>query len=168
MGENKRRVLGLVALWGIVMGGLGSASCYGHTCDGDTQTYGTIPGEGQLVNADTWQSTPVDGDWIPFTRQRVWVFEMRDLGARLPVLITPYISAERNPVNDNGNWTIGSGNLAEQSGAGLGRIVVKNNTCADYYIRLVVTAQPRPPQAPVLDAGSDPAEASTPDPDAGD
>jgi hypothetical protein len=163
VGDGKRRVLGLVALWGIVMGGLGSASCYGHTCDGDSQVYGRVPGEGQLVDPNTWQSTPVDGDWIPFTKQRIWFFEMRELGDRLPILITPYISAERNPVHDNGNWTIGSGNLAEQSGAGLGRIAIKNNTCADYYIRLVVTAEPRPPQADLPDAAAPITDASTTD-----
>jgi len=161
VGERKRRVLGLVALWGIVMGGLGSASCYGHTCDGDTQVYGRAPGEGQLVNPDTWQSSPIDGDWIPFTKQRIWFFEMDALG-RLPATITPYISAERNPVRD-GNWTIGSGNLAEQSGAGFGRVAIKNNTCADYYIRLVVTAAPRP-SAPAPTA--DPADAAAPISDA--
>jgi len=163
VGEGKRRVVGLVALWGIMMGGIGSASCYGHTCDGDSQVWGRVPGEGRLVDEDTWESTPIDGDWIPFTRQRVWFFEMRELGDRTPYEITPLISAERNPVHDNGNWTEGSGNLAEQSGAGPGRIAVKNNTCADYYIRIVAHAAPRPPQAPVPDAGASRTDASTAD-----
>lgn len=167
MGEGERRVLGLVALWGIVMGGLGSASCYGRNCDGDTVVYGRVPGEGQLTDPDTWQSTPIDGDWVPFTKQRIVFFEMRDLGDRLPETVTPTISAERNP-NRDGNWTIGAGNLAEQSGAGPGRIAIKNNTCADYYIRLVVTASPRPPATAPADAAAPTNDASTSDADAGD
>ena len=150
---SRRRTLALVALWAFVMGGVAlGAGCYGHNCDGDAQVFGRTPGEGRLVAADTWESNPIDGDWIPFTKQRVWYFEMRDLGDRTPALILPYISAEQNPVRDNGNWTLGSGNLAEQSGAGPGRIAIKNNTCADYYIRLVVEASPRPPAAAVPDA----------------
>ncbi len=168
MGESKRRVLGLVALWGIVMGGLGSASCYGHTCDGDRQEWGKKPGEGSLITPDVWESNPIDGDWLPFTKQRVWVFQMRDLGDRTPYEFNIDISAERNPKADNGNFTTGSGNLTEKSGIGPGTITVKNNTCADYYIHLVAHVEPRPPQAPVLDAGSDPTDASTTNADAGD
>jgi hypothetical protein len=165
--SSKRRVLALVALWGVVMGGVGSASCYGHTCDGDVQIYGRAPGEGQLIDEDTWESTPIDGDWIPFTRQRIWIFQMRQLGDRSPYEVSVDISAEKNPVALNGNWTTGSGNLAEKSGVGPGTINVKNNTCADYYIRLVAHAKPRPPEAVLPDAAA-PTDASTADADAGD
>ena len=162
-----RRAVALVALWAIVMGALAFASgCYGHNCDGDTQFWGRNAGEGRLLDVDRWESSPLDGDWIPFTKQRVWFFEMRDLGERTPDVILPYISAEKNPVRDNGNWTLGSGNLAEQSNAGPGRVAIKNNTCADYYIRLVVVASPRPPNAPLPDASA-PADASTGDAEAG-
>ncbi len=174
---HARRAIAVIALWVIVMGAVAFASgCFGHNCDGDVQVYGRSPGEGQLLGADTWESSAIDGDWIPFTRQRVWIFEMRGLGDRLPGEIQPYISADKNPVRD-GNWTIGAGNLAEQSGAGPGRIVIKNNTCADYYIRLVVVASPRPPTSSVPDASapadadmkgaSAPADASTGDAEAG-
>ena len=163
MGERKRRVLGLVALWGIVMGGLGSASCYGHTCDGDTQRWGLNPGEGALVTADAWESKPIDGDWLPFTKQRTWIFHMTELGERTPYEFNIDISAERNPKADNGNFTTGSGNLTEKSAIGPGTIAVKNNTCADYYIHLVAHAVPRAPEAPVPDAAAPISDASTRD-----
>ena len=149
-------MIAVAALWAIVMGAVSFASgCYGHNCDGDVQIWGRNPGEGRLLDPDRWESSPVDGDWIPFTRQRVWYFEMRDLGDRTPDVVLPYISAERNPVHDNGNWTLGAGNLAEQSSTGPGRIAIKNNTCADYYIRLVAVASPRPPDASTAEAASD-------------
>ena len=163
---SRRRILAIVALWTTVMGAVGVASgCYGHNCDGDAQVFGRTPGEGRLLDADSWESNPIDGDWIPFTKQRVWYFEMRDLGDRTPALILPYISAEQNPVRDNGNWTLGAGNLAEQSGAGPGRIAIKNNTCADYYVRVVAVASPRPPTVSVPAASA--SDASTPDAEAG-
>jgi hypothetical protein len=83
---------------------------------------------------------------------------MRDLGDRTPYLVDTFISAEPNPHAANGNWTLGSGNLSEQSGVGPGTIAVKNNTCADYFIRIVAHASPRPPEA---------ADASTADAEAG-
>jgi hypothetical protein len=154
---SRRRTIGVVALWAIVMGGVSFlAGCYGHNCDGDSITWGRNPGEGRLIDADNWESSPIDGDWIPFTRQRVVFFEMRDLGDRIPYQIIPYISAEPNPVHDNGNWTLGSGNLAEHSGAGPGTIAIKNDTCADYFIRIVATVPPRPPPASLAASASPP------------
>jgi hypothetical protein len=147
------RTIAALAVWAIVVGGVGLGSgCYGHNCDGDVQVYGRNPNEGELVNADTWESSPIDGDWIPFTKQRLWIFVMRDLGDRTPYKIDTFISAEKNPHAANGNWTLGSGNLSEQSGVGPGTIAVKNDTCADYYIRVVAEASPRPPTPPVTTA----------------
>ncbi|HSO33964.1 MAG TPA: hypothetical protein VLT33_15630, partial [Labilithrix sp.] len=106
---SRRRVVVLVTLWGVMVGAAAvGAGCYGHTCDGDVQVYGRNPGEGQLVNADTWESSPIDSDWIPFTRQRIWIFQMRELGDRTPYNTVITISAEKNPVAMGGNWTTGS------------------------------------------------------------
>ena len=159
----------LIALWGVVMGAAAiGAGCYGHTCDGDVQVYGHNPNEGQLIDEDTWESSAIDGEWIPFTKQRVWIFQMRELGDRVPYEISIDISAEKNPSALGGNWTTGSGNLAEKSGVGPGTINVKNNTCADYYIRVVAHAKPRPPGAVLPDAAAPIDDASTADADAGD
>lgn len=98
-----------------------------------------------MVDANTWESTPLDADWIPFTRQRVVFVQMNGLAGRTPSVILPYVSADKNPIRTGSNWVIAPGNLAEQSGAGPGSITVRNNTCADYFLRLVVTAPPNPP-----------------------
>ncbi len=143
-----RRVAAIVALWTSVMAAVGHvAGCYGRNCEGDAIAFGGVDGEGHMIDVDTWESTAIDADWIPFFKQRAIFFEMRGLGDRQPAVIVPYISAEKNPVREGGNWTIGSGNLAEHSGSAPGRITIKNNTCADYYIRLVVSTSPRPPPA---------------------
>ncbi|MDB4944496.1 MAG: hypothetical protein JWP97_4030 [Labilithrix sp.] len=156
MASARRRVYALGALWLAVTGGASAiTACYAHNCDGDADTYGDAPGEGHMIDENTWESSPPDGDAIPFTKQRVWYFQIPEFGDRIPYEVTPYISAEQNPIRENGNFTIGSGNLAEQSGLGAGRITIKNNTCADYYIRVVAHAPPRPPVAPVNgDAGA--------------
>jgi hypothetical protein len=136
----------MVALWAIVMGSVFSfVGCFGHICDGDVVTYGRNANEGELINADTWESNPVNGQWLAFPRQRVWFFELHTLGDdRLPAFPIAYVSAQSDPEQQGGNSTVAAGNLAEFSGTEKGKITVKNDTCADYFLRVVVTAAPRP------------------------
>lgn len=144
---STRRPVAAVALWAIVMGATAFGSgCYGHNCEGDVQTFGRNEGEGRLLSADTWESSAYDGAWLAFPRQRVWIFDLTKLGNdRAPVEVIPYVSAQANPIAEQGNLTIAAGNLAEQSGIGNGQVVIKNGTCADYFLRLYVAAAPRPP-----------------------
>jgi len=135
-----------------------ASGCYGHNCDGDVQVYGRNSGEGRLLSADLWESSPIDGAWLSFPKQRVWIFEINDIGDREPQIITPYVSAQENPSGEGANFTTAAGNLAEISSVQKGRMVVKNGTCADYFLRVVVLAAPNPPPAPtpvVADAGGD-------------
>jgi hypothetical protein len=80
------------------------------------------------------------------------------LGGRTPAQVTPYVSAQQNPTT--GNYTLGSGNLTEQSGAGPNAITLFNDTCSDYYLRVLVWAPPFP------DGDAAAAPASTTDSDA--
>jgi hypothetical protein len=148
-----RRVAALVGLWAAVVSGAALFSgCYGHICDGDVQVYGRNAGEGRLLSADLWESGPINGTWLAFPKQRAWIFDLTSLGSdRLPQVIVPYVSAD----SDGSSYTIAAGNLAEQSQVANGRVVIKNGTCADYYLRVVVEAAPRPPLA----AAATPADA---------
>ena len=158
---TSRRVVAIVTLWTIVMLAVGFASgCYGHNCDGDVVIYGRNPGEGHLISPDEWESTPIDGKWIDFPKARFWIFDLKDLGDRVPVDIHPYVSAQPDPNHDEGgNFAIAAGNLAEISQVDKGRVVIHNGTCADYSMRLYVRAAPRPsgPPTPASfpDAGGD-------------
>jgi hypothetical protein len=147
--------MALGALWTVVMGAASIASgCYGHNCDGDLLVFGRVPGEGQLVDANTWQSSPIDQAWLPFPKQRTWIFELRELGDRVPAVPLAYVSAESDPLHSAAGFTLGAGNIAELSGAEKGRLVVHNGTCADYYLRVVVEAAPFPPSSAVPDAST--------------
>ncbi len=159
MGSDRgrmRSVMLLVAVWSTVMGAVALVpGCYGRNCEGETAAYGRVPGEGRMVAPDAWESNPIDGKWLPFPRQRSWVFEMRDLGQRTPYLPEVFISGNENPSAENGNFTLAGGNLAEVSSVGPGRMTVKNDTCADYFVRVVAHAPPNPPVVtpPIGDAG---------------
>ena len=179
---NRRGLLGLFALWATVSGAaLVAPGCYGRNCEGRADVFGREPGEGSLIDEDTWQSSPMDGKWLPFPRQQLYFFELRELGDRTPAVVVPYVSPVEEPARSF-NATIGGGNLTELSGIAPGRVAVKNGTCADYYLRVVVMAPPRPPDAGLLapdvdagveeeppeDAGSDaPTDAGDEDAEAG-
>jgi hypothetical protein len=157
---SNRRVAALVALWAIVMAAVSFvAGCYGHNCDGDFLVYGRNPNEGHLIDADTWVSGPIDGRWIDFPRQRAYVLEMHDLGDRVPYEVQAFVSAQADPSHDpGGNFTIAAGNLTEVFSPVPGKVNVKNDTCADYFLYVVVRAPPRAPSGaspttPPTDAG---------------
>ena len=158
---SRTRVAASVALWAVVMGALSfAAGCYGHTCDGEVKVFGRNPGEGRLFTADKWESGAIDGVWLDFPKQRVWIFDLHELGGRTPVVVTPYVSAQADPDHEvGGNFTIAAGNLAEISATNPDQVVIHNGTCADYFLRVVVEAAPRAPNAsvpsPIPDAGGD-------------
>lgn len=155
--RSRRRVLALAALWAVVTGAIATASgCYGRTCDPSVRTWGLEPGQGRLLEPDTWESNALEAGWLDFPGQRTWIFEMRDLGGRTPQIVLPYISASDAPAATGSNFALASGNLAEISSVGPGRILVKSGVCADYFLRLVVIAAPVAPEpAPVSPAQPD-------------
>jgi hypothetical protein len=155
-----RRALVLGSLWAAVVGSLVlAAGCYPHNCDGDLVHYGRGPNEGHLVDANTWESTAVEAEWLPFPHGRIYDVDLAALGDRIPSLVIPYISANQNPIAIGDNFTIGSGNLTQISGTTNAHVAVANGTCGDYYLRLVVIAPPLPPVSTV-DAGA--SEGGTP------
>jgi hypothetical protein len=155
----KLRIAALAAFWVAVTGAIAfSSACYTHNCDADVQNYGGDAGDGRLLDENTWESSPIDGPWLPFPRQRFYVFDLHLLGDRRPMIPLPYVSAQRDPLHEGGNFTLGSGNLTEISAADKGKIVIHNGTCADYYLRLVVQSEPLPP-APEQDADIDAGDA---------
>lgn len=132
-------------LWASVTGGmLAMPGCYGRNCDGTSGTYGNKPGEGKMIDENTWESSPMDGVWLHYSSGHIWFFEVPALGDRIPYSIETYISPIEEPNDKPGNFTMAGGNLAELSGFGPNRFVVRNGTCAEYFVRVVVHVPPRP------------------------
>lgn len=124
--------------------------------------FGNEPGQGSMIDENTWQSNSVDEPWLPFPRQRYYSFDLRALGGRIPHLPLPYVSPSPTPAKDGMDFVVGSGNLAKLLHVGPNRIDVLNDTCSDFYLRLIVEAQPFPPAAPA-DGGADDAPDDAPD-----
>lgn len=100
---------------------------------------------GRLFDPYTWESNPIDSGWLPFPGQREWIMTLRDAktSARIAgqvLQITAYVSS--NNVGSDG--TLAGGNLAEVRMVTSNVIGVRNDTCADYFVRVVVTSRPLP------------------------
>ena len=164
-----RRVLALGALWvSISAGALAAPGCYGRNCEGGLEFYGAETEQGRMVDENTWESGPMDGAWLPYPRQRAYIFDIRALGGRTPYSVEPYISASPEPMKNGGNATVGSGNLALLANVSPNRVDIRNDSCSDFYLRLVVHVRPQEPALPPEDdGGADAGTADAADDDAG-
>jgi hypothetical protein len=128
-------------------------------------TYGAeLPFE-HAVDETTWESVPIDGTYLDFPGQRVYVFApfLDKTPSGQPFTgpytnIVAYVSADPQPSLNGSNFTIASGNLAEVVGVTTGGFAVHNDTCAEYYLRVVATrAAPDggAPAPPPVDASAD-------------
>lgn len=131
-------------------------ACFGRDCDGDSADWGTRPGEGDMASPEVWESTPFDARWIDFPHKRFVRLQFPpEVANRFPVSIVPYISAVDRPAASYpdrlpDNYTVGSGNIAKILQSSPADARVFNDSCADYYLRVVVDFGP----AKALDAGA--------------
>jgi hypothetical protein len=140
-----------------------AVACYpqGESCDYQYAEYcaadagpDATPCLGQLIDPYTWQSGPLVGTFLNFGPQMNWHMHLRDgmTGAELlgqPYNVYSFVSPEPVP-NGPGNQFAGTaGNLAEYNfqpdgpdGGATGgwTIDVLNDSCAQYYVNIVVVA----------------------------
>ncbi|MEO8878746.1 MAG: hypothetical protein ABI461_24360 [Polyangiaceae bacterium] len=131
--------------------------CQGRECESDGyKDYGYGPGEGHLVDQNTWETTPnisKTQPWLAFGPYHIWGLHPVGLEGRDILSVQAYYSADPNPNDPGANFTTGAGNGAEIAASGDSRtIFVTNGTCAPTYLRVVVTADPLPPSSGDLDA----------------
>jgi hypothetical protein len=157
-----RTLVALVVLWASVTGGmLALPGCYGENCNGTAGSYGSKPGEGRMIDENTWESTPMEGKWLHYSSGHAWFFEVPALGDRTPYSIETYISPVEEPNRSVSNFTMAGGNLAELSAVGSNRFVVRNGSCAEYFVRVVahVPARPTDDVPAAVDASVDASDA---------
>jgi hypothetical protein len=152
------KLLLLSSLWLAAAGAIFSIpGCYGQNCNGGVVFYGAAPGEGHMIDQDHWESNSDDEPWLPYPRQRGYVFDVAAWGGREPSAVIPYLAATERQSDPGANQVIGSGNVALMINKRVNGVDIRNDTCSDYFLRLYVTL---PPLAPT-------ASAPPPPPDAG-
>lgn len=132
------------------------SGCFTPGCDYEFVTVESH--QGFFTDADTWESSPLYGEWMEFPGQRNLGLRP-DFGGRVPDWYVAYISVARSPQSlepdaTRQGFSVAAGNAAIFNWVGPNSIDVFNGTCANYYIRVVVHAPPFPTAPPVdEDAG---------------
>ncbi|WP_394831834.1 hypothetical protein LVJ94_35495 [Pendulispora rubella] len=139
----------------------GSTGCYGDQCVGSAGPFGENEGEGKLIDANTWESNSQSSEWLSYSPQRSWFIRARGFEGRDISKVSVYISPDKAPnVREEGKYkqyTLASGNLAEITVLDNGipgvtpLIQVHNDTCADYFTRVVIEAYPALPDGGLPD-----------------
>jgi hypothetical protein len=163
--DRARRLLTTFSVLGVLSTGAAglafvalAPACAERTCEGQGLDYGRGAGEGHLIDEDTWESTPVEGKWLHYPAQREYfIFPGRLLGPKRIAKVTVYISPMDQP-NPDGQYTVASGNVAivrqfpDLGNQALPGVSVRNDTCAEFWVRIVLEAYPLPPNQ---DGGTD-------------
>ena len=148
---NARRVL---AAGGAVLGSmllslpapllLPATGCAGDDCDADTQKWGSCS-QGDAIDATHWESgTLTATPFLDFHGERTWILDPTPwMGSRTPNNVESEIAFASMPNAPGGmGFAPPAGNLSEitlvQSPNGW-LVQVLNDTCAQYYLRVVVT-----------------------------
>lgn len=156
------RTVTLVTIAGAALAVLAGAAlaptaCSTHACDASFALYeapGGVP-LGEMVDDDTWESNPLDGQWLDFPGEREWLLHIPALEGRDLVSMDAFLSEDQFPSADGSgglpNWASASGNLAEWRDRNADYILVKNDTCGQYFARFVVRAAHAGPDAGGVD-----------------
>lgn len=146
---------------------LATASCEGQECDPSWADYGCASADvdpensccmqGDMIDDDTWESTPQSADWLEWPGFRTWRLHIAGwTGNRVPVdekIEAAFVPSDGTsnpfPADDPPDApvsaaTSASGNYGEVSYAAAGLVEVKNDTCAPYLVRVLVSFSPPP------------------------
>ena len=126
----------------VLAGATAGAGCAGDDCDSDTATWGSCS-EGRRLDVNTWESGAITGEpWLNDHGERTWVLDPTPWmgNSRVPDAVQVYLSFNPLPSSDGGDgFAQAAGNLGEITLLGSGKVQVLNDSCAQYYLRVVVT-----------------------------
>jgi hypothetical protein len=103
---------------------------------------GTVDATGTVYETGAW-----DAPWLHFPPGRRFVLE-HDLGTQ-PYVVNTYLSFSENPLTSSNNASESAGNQAVIEAVTDTFVRIRNDSCADFYLRLTAAATPH------ADAGAD-------------
>jgi hypothetical protein len=137
----------------VVIAPVGGVACTTHQCDGDFQDFFG----GRVVDANTYETNAIDEPWLDYPGQRSYLIHFPIDFGRPPLWTDTYVATDPNANAPGNQWAQTAGNLAEMGVASSTAIFVHNDTCADYYLRVVVHFPP----VEATDAGAGATDGST-------
>jgi hypothetical protein len=160
--EGRARAVAVALVASVGCGALALVSapaCTTHQCDLPDRADDYFK-TGRLIDENTWESNAIDDTWLTFDGQHTLVFHIPDFFGRDVVSVEPYLSVSATPNDPNNltNFVPASGNPVQFIGVGdetfcfldgkhdsYKHIGLMNNTCAPYFLRLVVRVAPAAP-----------------------
>ncbi len=131
-------------IWAILAAGTvatiwhSTSACQPRVCDPS----GALIDHGSAIDANTWESVSLDAPWDDFKGGLTVQFSLPDFQTRRVVSVEPYVAFATN-VNDGvEDFTLGSGDITEVLAAKDGYVRIRNGTCANLHIRVVVRFAP--------------------------
>lgn len=135
--------LGVVTFAGALALLAAPTACSTHQCD---FTLLDEKNAGEMVDDDTWESSPLTGTWMKLGPSYFYTFHVPKFANRTLVSTEAYVAVDPVPSDGGSSWTIGAGNIVLfGSPSTVGEdftINVANGTCGDYYVRIVLRAAP--------------------------
>jgi hypothetical protein len=129
------------------------SGCSTHQCDASTGDAGGGQAPIESGGMWTWQSSSIQSQWMPFKGNETVSFTLPApfLTSAKGFTLEAYVSTGADQWADGGGQFVqAAGQLAEFQIVDSQHFTVFNDTCSDYYLRVVATM----PAAPV-DAGPD-------------
>ncbi len=145
-----RRALALLASGALALAGFTVSSTPACTVQGACESSNllycvNVAGcRGRLIDDTHWESAPLAGKWVPFTKNASLKVVPLDAatGKRIKgsaFRATAWISACEDPTTPGCNYALASGNNAEWVYiANENSFFLKNNTCEDFFVRVVI------------------------------
>lgn len=116
----------------------GTTACQPRVCDPSSAVVTT----GKAIDSDSWESVTLDEAWHDFPGGRTIEFQLPQFKDRRVVSVEPYV-AFATYLNDGvEDFTMGSGDITEILQAKDGIVKIRNGTCANLHIRVVVYFAP--------------------------
>jgi hypothetical protein len=115
-----------------------TSACQPRICD---STH-TVVDTGKAVDQNTWESVTLDEPWHDYPGGRTVEFLLPEFKARRVLSVEPYVAFAEYLNDGKEDFTLGSGDITEVLQAGGGIVKVRNGTCANLHIRVVVHFAP--------------------------
>jgi hypothetical protein len=126
-----------------------TSACQPRICDATS----SVIDAGQAIDQDTWESVTLDEPWHEYPGGRTVEFRLPEFKARRVLSVEPYVAFAEYLNDGKEDFTLGSGDITEVLQAKDGIVKIRNGTCANLHIRVIVHFAPV--SSPPLDASAD-------------
>ncbi len=112
--------------------------------------------QGKILDATHWQSGPMEGNWVDFSREKLILMHFRD--AQTGAVLSGNLADVQFFINSSASFSAppnqavpAAGNNSELTAAPPDGVYVKNDTCENYFVYVFATVYP----GATTDAGVD-------------